>query len=79
MLKTDNSIFTDIKKRAKQIPNHPAIIFNKKKISYKELNQTISNLSDCLKDKNVKNIFIKMENSYALINSIYAAAKLKKI
>ncbi len=78
MLKTDNSIFTDIKKRAKQIPNHPAIIFNKKKISYKELNQTISNLSDYLKDKNIKNIFIKMENSYALINSIYAVTKLKK-
>ena len=78
MLKTDNSIFADIKKKVKQIPNHPAIIFNKNKVSYKELYQTISNLSDYLRNKNVTNIFVKMENSYALINSIYAAAKLKK-
>ena len=78
MLKIDNSIFTDIKKNVKEKPNHPAIIFNKKKTSYKQLNQTISNLSDYLRDKNVKNIFVKMENSYALINTIYAVAKIKK-
>ena len=78
MLKKNNSIYSDIKNKARSIPNSLAIEFKKREITYKNFNQSILELSNFLRKTKMENFFVKMENSLALINCIYAISNLKQ-
>ena len=76
--KKNNSIYLDIRKNARLVPNSLAVEYKKKKVTYKNFNRSILRLSKFLKKIKIENFFVKMENSLALINSMYAISNLKK-
>lgn len=71
----DKTVIELFEEQVKKTPNNIALVYENRKVTYKQLLKAITNFSSKLSDIKNENILVSMDNSFDLIVAIYGILK----